>query len=272
MPFFETAERTRLAYEDYGSGSPIVFAGSCMLSTDMWEYQIPYFVGQGYRCIAMDWRGHGRSDRPSRGYDYDTIADDLATLIDHLDLQDVTLVGHSMGGAVVAHYIARHGESRIARIALVSALLPFLKQTSDNPVGVPEAAFEAMDEAIRSDRPRWLSDQAQVFFATNLSATVSPYLVDWMIRECEATAPYAVLSLQREIFHTDHRAALAGITTPTLVVHGAADFSAPVEVTGRRTAELVPHATYEEYATAGHGIFASHRDQLNRDLLDFITK
>jgi len=117
-----------------------------------------------------------------------------------------------------------------------------------------------------------LSDQAQVFFATNLSAAVSPYLVDWMIRECEATAPYAVLSLQRETFHTDHRAALAAITTPTLVVHGAADFSAPVEVTGRRTADLLPHATYEEYATAGHGIFASHRDRLNRDLLDFITK
>ncbi len=270
MPFIETADGTQIAYEDYGTGQPILFAGSAMLSTDMWEYQIPYLVEQGYRCVAMDWRGHGRSDRPSTGYDFDTLADDLAALIEHLDLRELTLVGHSMGGAVATRLLARHGVQRVSRIALVSAMLPFLKQTDDNPGGVPEAAFDALSAAIRTDRLKWLSDQSQVFFATHLGAAVSPYLVDWTIQQCAATAPFAVLELQRAIFHTDHRATLEAVTVPALVVHGAADFSAPVDVTGRRTASLIAHASYKEYPDAGHGIFASHHADLNADLLEFI--
>ncbi|WP_214409499.1 alpha/beta fold hydrolase [Sphaerisporangium fuscum] len=268
--FFETADGTRLAYEDYGQGRPIVFVSSCMLSTDMWEYQIPFFVERGYRCIALDRRGHGRSDRPSGGYDMDTTTDDLAALIEHLDLRDAILVGHSMGGAEVARYLARHGEERVDRAVFISAMLPFLKLTDDNPSGVPEALFDTMIARIRSDRPKWLSDQAQVFFATHLGPAVSPALIDWMIRECEATSPWAVLHFQQAIFHADHRAELRGITIPTLVVHGAADFSAPVDVTGRRTAELIPGTVYKEYPTAGHGIFVSHQDELNTDLLEFI--
>ncbi len=270
MPFFDAADRTRLAYEDYGSGSPIVFASSAMLSTDMWEYQIPFFLEQGYRCIAMDWRGHGRSDRPSTGYDFDTLTDDLGSLISHLDLRDITLVGHSMGAAVAARLASQQGEGgRVRRVALISGMVPFLKLTEDNP-GIPEAAFDALLAAIRADRLKWLSDQAQVFFATHLGAAVSPYLVNWTINQCAATAPYAVHSLQRAVFHTDHRAALQALTLPTLIVHGAADFSAPVEVTGRRTAEMVRHSQYKEYPDAGHGIFASHHDELNADLLEFI--
>jgi pimeloyl-ACP methyl ester carboxylesterase len=137
MPFFETTDGTRLAYEDYGTGAPIVFAASWALDADMWEYQVPFFLDNGYRCVPLDRRGHGRSDRPSGGYDLDTLADDLAELVERLDLSDITLVGHSAGGAEVARYLARHGEERVARVVFASATIPFLKQTADNPDGAP---------------------------------------------------------------------------------------------------------------------------------------
>ncbi|MEU1730234.1 alpha/beta hydrolase [Streptosporangium sp. NPDC020145] len=151
MPYFETADGTRLAYEDYGTGKPIMFVASWALGADMWEYQVPFFVEQGYRCVLLDRRGHGRSDRPSGGYDIDTRADDLATLVEHLDLREITLVGHSAGGGEVARYLVRHGEERVSRVAFVSAVLPFLKRTDDNPHGAPEMLCEAVIAQFRKD-------------------------------------------------------------------------------------------------------------------------
>ncbi|REK85577.1 alpha/beta hydrolase [Streptomyces inhibens] len=268
--FFETHDGTRLFYEDYGQGETIVFVASAMLNTDMWEYQIPFFAERGFRCVAFDRRGHGRSDRPSAGYDVDSTADDLAALLAHLDLRDVTLVGHSLGGAEIARYLARHGSERVTRAVFIAAMLPFLKQTDDNPHGLPEAAMAASMAQMRADRPKWLARQAQAFFATHLGNEVSPALIDHTMAQCLSASPWATLQAQREVLHTDHRAGLREIGIPTLVVHGAADFSAPVEVTGRRTAELIPGTTYKEYPTAGHGIYASHHAQLNADLLEFI--
>ncbi|MGI5170117.1 alpha/beta fold hydrolase [Spirillospora sp. CA-253888] len=268
--FFTASDGTRLAYEDYGHGPAIVFVASAMLNAGMWEYQLPFFIERGFHCVAFDRRGHGRSDRPSDGYDIDTGADDLAALVEHLDLRDVVLVGHSTGGAEVARYLARHGQERVGRVVFVSAPMPFMKQTDDNPGGVPEAALEAMLAQIRADRPRWLTMQAQAFFATHLGNDVSPARLDWMIRMCLDTTPWATLRMQHAAFHTDHRATLPEITVPALVVHGDADFSIPVEVSGRRTAALVPGAVYKEYPAAGHGLFVSHADRLNADVLEFI--
>lgn len=268
--YFTSTDGTRIAYEDYGRGAPIVFVASAMLNADMWEHQIPFFVERGFRCVAFDRRGHGRSDRPSTGYEPDTCADDLAALIEHLDLRGVTLVGHSLGGAESARYLARHGEDRVARVAFVSAVLPFLKQTGDNPEGIPEAVFEGVIAQIRADRPKWLARQSQAFFATHLGNDVSPEQVDLTYRQCLSASPWAVLRCQEALFHADHRASLREITVPALVVHGAVDFSAPIDVTGRRTAALVPGAVYREYPTGGHGIYVSHKDELNADLLDFI--
>jgi pimeloyl-ACP methyl ester carboxylesterase len=274
MPHFTTTDGTRLAYEDHdtsgGTGEPIVFVASWVLDTDMWEYQIPYFAERGYRCIALDRRGHGRSDRPSAGYDIDTTGDDLAALLEHLDLTGVTLVGHSFGGAEVARYLARHGEERVARVAFVSAVLPFLKQTDDNPEGLPEAALEATIAQFRTDRPQWFARQAQVWYATHLGNDVSPALIDWTIGKCLSTSPWAATQLFRSMFHADHRAGLREITVPTLVVHGAADTSAPVALTGRRTSQLVPGCRYVEYPTAGHGLFVTHAQQLNAELLELL--
>ncbi|PNE36745.1 MULTISPECIES: alpha/beta fold hydrolase [Streptomyces] len=268
--FFEGHDGTRLWYEEYGEGEPLVFVSSAMLFTDMWEYQIPYFVERGYRCIAFDRRGHGRSDRPSGGYDTASTSDDLAALLEHLDLTGATLIGHSLGGAEVACYLARHGSGRVRRAAFVAATLPFMKQTEDNPQGLPETAFEQSMELLRNDRPRWMAHQAQVFFATHLGNDVHPLLIDFTIQQVMTCAPYATLQVQQAVFHTDHRAGLREIDIPTLVVHGAADFSAPIDVTGRRTAELIPGADYKEYPDAGHGLYASHHARLNADLLEFL--
>jgi pimeloyl-ACP methyl ester carboxylesterase len=270
MPFFDTPDGTRLSYEDYGTGAPIVLAASWALNADMWEYQVPFFVEQGYRCVLYDRRGHGRSDRPSAGYDLDTLAADLAGLIQHLDLRQVTLVGHSAGGAEVARYLARHGQDRVARVAFVSAVLPFLKQSADNPEGLPEAACEAVIAQFQRDRPKWFSDRAQGFFATHLGNDVSPALIDHTMRQCLSASPMATTQMWRSMFHTDHRAGLREIGVPALIVHGAADQSAIIDVSGRRTARLVPGNVYKEYPTAGHGLFVTHRDALNADILELI--
>ncbi|MFF0500126.1 alpha/beta fold hydrolase [Nocardia aobensis] len=268
--YFTTTDGTTLAYEDYGTGEPIVFVAGAMLNTEMWEYQIPYFTERGYRCIALDRRGHGRSDRPSTGYDIDTTADDLGALLDHLDLRGATLVGHSTGGAEIARYLARHGESRVARVVFLAAILPFMKATDDNPGGIPEAMLDALVDSIRTDRGRWLARQSQIYFNSHLNPDVSPEHIDITYRQCLSTAPWATLHMQQAVFHCDNREALRGITVPTLIVHGALDFSAPAEVTGRRTAELMPEAVYKEYPTAGHGLYTSHAAEFNDDLLEFV--
>lgn len=270
MPFFETADGTRLAYEDYGAGPPIVFVSAWVLNADMWEYQVPFFAEHGYRCVLPDRRGHGRSDRPPSGYDLDTRADDLATLIGQLDLREVTLVAHSMGGGEAVRYLARHGQERIARVAFLAAALPCLKLAEDNPLGLPEAVSETMVAQLRTDRPKWFADRAQGYFATHLGNDVSPALIDNEVRRCLSASPVATVEVWQAGFHADHRAELRATTVPALIIHGAADQSAPIDLTSRRTAELVAGCVYKEYPTAGHGLYITHAEQVNADLLDFI--
>lgn len=270
MFFITPTDGATLAYEDYGTGPSVVFVAGAMLGSDMWEYQLPFFLDRGFRCVTLDRRGHGRSDRPRGGYDLDTTAEDLAALLEHLELTDVTLVGHSTGGAEITRYLARHGESRVARVAFVSAILPFLKLTDDNPAGVPEAVLDDMLHRIRTDRPKWMARQSQLYFAEQFGTEVSPEQADLTYRQCLSTPSWVILKIQEAIFHSDNREALRAITVPVLIVHGDADFSAPIEVTGRRTAELVPSADYREYPNAGHGLYVTHADRLNDELLDFL--
>ncbi len=271
MPYFETTDGTRLAYEDYGTGRPVVFNASWTLNADMWERQIPYIAERGYRCIALDRRGHGRSERPSTGYDLDTTADDLAALFEHLDLRDAVLVGHSMGGAEAAHYLARHGEDRVAKVAFVSATLPFLMRTDDNPGGVPEEILIAGVDDLRRDRANWFTRQSQAFFATQLGNAISPAAIEATIQQTMSASPWATVKLMESLVRTDFRDGLRKITIPVLIIHGVADFSANIDLTARRTAELIPGRIYTEYPTAGHGLFLTHADELNDDLLEFIA-
>ncbi|WP_067532692.1 alpha/beta fold hydrolase [Nocardia crassostreae] len=270
MGFFRTADGTDLAYEDYGTGTPMVFVAGWSLHSDMWEYQVPFFLEQGYRCILLDRRGHGRSDRPSTGYDVDTRADDLAALLDQLDLRDVILVAHSAGGGEVVRYLARHGQDRIARIALLAPAIPFMCQTEDNPVGVPRAALEASQAQFRADRPKWYADRGQGYFATHLGTGVSQAVMDAEMQRCMQAAPYAALVMQREIFTADHRADVAALTLPLLLLHGIPDQSIPIDVSSRQAIKLAPHAVYKEYPDAGHGLYISHAAQVNADILEFL--
>jgi non-heme chloroperoxidase len=234
MPFIVAADGTELAYESYGQGDPVLFCNGVMLSTSMWDYQVPFLVDRGYRCV----------------------------------LHDVRLAGHSGGAAVAARYLAEHASKRVHNLTLLSPMLPFLKRTPDNPGGLPEDLFDGLMSALRTDRTRWLADQQQLFFASHLKQ-VSPNLIDWTRRDCEAASMYAVLALQRHVFHDDNRRFVDEIDVPTLVMHGAADFSAPVEVCGRPTAAAIAHSKYVELPDAGHGMYASHYESVNDELLRF---
>ncbi|MCX4745649.1 alpha/beta hydrolase [Kitasatospora sp. NBC_01287] len=270
MPYITSADQTSLYYEDWGSGTPIVFVNTWGLGTGMWENQVPFLVEQGFRCVTYDRRGTKRSDRPGHGYDFDTLADDLAALLDQLDLHDVVLVGHSMGGGEVTRYLARHGaQGRVAKAALLSALTPYVSWAEDNPNGFPPFAHDAVAAVIKADRAKYWAGWPGALFGTHLGNQISAETTDWLLREVMETPMMPTLATWHSIFHTDFRDDLRGFTVPTLIVHGTADQNALPELTGRRTAELVPGNTFKEYEGAAHGLFVTHKDQLNADLLDF---
>ncbi|GAA5031610.1 alpha/beta fold hydrolase [Actinopolymorpha pittospori] len=270
MPFITAADGTLLAYEDYGSGPTVVFIAGWALSADMWEHQVPWFVSAGHRCVLLDRRGHARSQRPSTGYDLDTLSDDIAALLDQLDLRDVTLVGHSFGGVEVAHHLSRHGSGRVARAVFLAACLPSMRRSEANPDGLPQEVIDATMAALRADRQKWLHDGSQAFFATHLGNDVSPALIDDAIRQCLNVAPMAALAVQETNLAAAHEVELAELDLPVLVLHGAADASALVQITGRRTAAIVPGAVYREYPTAGHGLYITHAETINADIAEFI--
>jgi non-heme chloroperoxidase len=267
MPYVETHDHIRLFYVDAGSGRPVVLVASAWLNSRMWELQIPYLVGQGFRCVAYDRRGHGRSDWPWTGYDYDTLADDLASLIERLDLQDVALVSHSAGAGEIVRYLARHGSARIAGIAIVCGTTPFPMQTGNNPEGIDRALMEA-DMALRTaDRPKWFADNADGFFGVGLPGIhVSPEYVQFMVRECLTCSAWATAEFFRTGFTSDLRDELRDITVPALVIHGDHDVQAPIGICGRKTAQLVAGNTFVVYENAAHALFCTHADRLNGDL------
>ena len=271
MPFIEANDRTSLFYQDWGTGEIMLFVHGWCLGADMWEYQMPPLVDEGLRCIAYDIRGCGRSDRPGHGYEFDTLADDLATVIEHLDLHDITLVGHSMGSAQIVRYLARHGSDRVARVALVSTTAPFLLRTEDNPDGVDESVLVEMVTALYNDRAQWAAAIANPWFGNGLpSVSVSPELVDWGVGLFLKASAKAAIDMLRASFVTDLRIDTRAVAVPTLIVHGDTDVMVPFEVSARRVAEAIPHAELKVYENASHGLFVSHKDRLNGDLLSLL--
>ena len=267
--FIETADGVKLAYSDWGAGKPVVFIHAWALPSPMWDYQIGPLSERGLRCITYDRRGHGRSGKPSTGYDCDTLADDLAALLTQLDLRNVTLVSHSFGSAEVVRYMTRHGADRIGKIVLIApAALPFVMKTADNPNGIPAEALEFFrTRVLQADFPKWLEEGRQAFFV----ADTSPSLQNW-VKELMLSTPLQVaVETNRRITSTDFRGELPGITVPTLVIHGDKDVSAPIDITGRPTAALIPKAQFKLYEGAPHGLFLTHKDRLNADLISFIA-
>lgn len=268
MPFMQTTDATSLFYSDWGEGKAAVFAHAWALNSDMWAYQIPDFTDAGLRCVTYDRRGHGRSDRPRDGYHYDTFADDLASLIELLDLHEVTLIGHSLGCSEIIRYLSRHGDARVERLVLLAPTTPKLRKSIDNPDGLDETLLAASAQLLKNDVPQWCADNAPPFFGRT---PVSPGLTDWVIRQIVDT-PLKVLLDTATIFAiADFRPELPSIRVPTLILHGDLDASAPIELTGEKTAALIPGSRLLVYNGSGHGLYAADHERVNADILTFIN-
>jgi len=267
-----TGEEVQLSYKDYGKGRPVVLIHGWPLSKDMWEYQIDDLVNAGLRVIKYDRRGFGKSDKPWNGYDYDTFAHDLKAVMDTLDLQDAVLVGFSMGGGEVVRYLSRFGSNRVSKIVLVSSVTPYLLKTADNPEGVDESIFADMIAGIKKDRIGFLDDFGKQFFGVSLvNHPVSAPLLNYYLQLESVALPRATVQCVLAFGHTDFRRDVEAIAVPTLVIHGDDDKIVPIDVSGARTSKLIPGAVYKVYKGAPHGLFYTHRTQLNTDLVAFCT-
>jgi non-heme chloroperoxidase len=264
--FIHRKDGTALFYRDWGVGTPVLFVHSAGLNSEMWAYQMMPLTAQGFRCVAFDRRGHGRSSDPGRGYDFDTLADDLAAVIDALDLRNVTLVGHSMGCAEIARYLTRHGSGRIKRVALIAPTTPFLLKTENNPNGVDRVFFQQVRAQWLRDFPKWIAENTDPFFVPGTSSQIK----QWGTQMMYATSMQAHIECNIALTETDFREELKRLRVPVLVLHGTKDVSAPLPLTGQPTAQLIPGAELKVYEGAPHGIFVTHLEQVNQDLLRFI--
>lgn len=271
--FIVTADGARIYYKDWGSGPPIVFSHGWPLNADSWDAQLLFLAERGFRCIAHDRRGHGRSTQTWQGNDMNGYADDLAALITSLDLQGVTLVGFSTGGGEVVRYIGRHGTRRVARVVLVGAVPPFMLRTADNPQGVPIEVFDGIRAASLADRAQLYRDLADgPFFGGNRPGqTPSRGIRDTFWLQGMQSGHRNAFECIAAFSATDFRGDLDAIDVPTLVIHGTDDQVVPIDVGGRASAARIRGARLIEYADAPHGITDTHRDRLNADLLAFVS-
>jgi pimeloyl-ACP methyl ester carboxylesterase len=267
MPAFQTADGTSLFYKEWGRGQPMLFLSGLGCGTEMWDYQFAAFADAGFRCISFDRRGHGRSDQPAEGYDFDTFADDAAALIDKLDLRGATLVAHSMAGGEAVRYLTRHGGGRVARAVLIAPTTPCLLQGPNNLDGAVRAAFEAQWAQWRKDYPKWIDDNVAPF----LIPETSPAMMRWAAGLLQTPVPIAI-ACSRAMAEADFRAEMRRIETPCLVIHGDRDRSVPVEIGGAPSAALLPNAILLVYEGAPHGLMFTHMDRLHTDMLQFIRQ
>jgi pimeloyl-ACP methyl ester carboxylesterase len=263
VPIIDRPDGTRLWLTDWGSGEPLLFVHAAGLDSSSWAYQLTPLMRAGYRCVAYDRRGHGRSSVPGAGYDYDTLSDDLAAVIEALDLRDLTLIGHSMGCGEIVRYLTRHGAARIRRIALLAPTLPFFLKTADNPLGLERSFFEGLRAAWLRDYPGWAWQQTPAFFTPGTSQA----LQQWGFTLGTQTSLHAILESNIAVTETDFRAELPRISVPTLILHGTEDKSCPLAMTGERTAKLIPGARLEVIDGAPHGLILTHAERVNAELL-----
>jgi len=270
MDTITTSDGTRIFFKDWGTGSPVLFSHGWPLSSDAWEDQMHFLAGRAFRCIAHDRRGHGRSGQPWNGNDMDTYADDLAALIDALDLRDVVLVGHSTGGGEVVRYVGRHGTSRVAKVVLVGAIPPLMLQTPANPGGLPLSVFDDIRAGVVKDRSQYFKDLSVPFYGANRpGASVSQGVLDafWRLgMQAGFASAYDCIKVFSE---TDLTGDLEKIDVPTLIVHGDDDQIVPIGASAFLAAKMVKQATLTIYRGAGHGIPTTLKDRLNADLLAF---
>ena len=273
MGTITTSDGTQISYKDWGSGQPVVFSHGWPLNADAWDDQATLVAANGFRAIAHDRRAHGRSSQPWVGHDLDTYADDLAQLIDALDLQDVVLVGHSTGGGEVTRYLGRHGSARVAKVVLLGAIPPLMLKTEANPKGTPMEAFDAIRQGVSADRSQFYKELSVPFYGANRpGAQVSEGVREAFWLWSMQVGLKGAYDCIKAFSETDLTEDLRRIDVPTLIVHGDDDQIVPIDASARRWAQLVKGGTLKVYRGASHGLaqVAPTKDQFNTDLLDFL--
>ena len=277
MPYLNVAPEgqhpTNIFYTDRGQGRPVVLIHGWPYSGSMFEYQANVLLREGFRCVIYDRRGFGRSDFPGDGYDYDTMTDDLAKLMDHLSLENATLLGFSMGGGEVARYFTRHGGKGVVQAILVSAVTPSMEKTPENPDGVPQETFDGMMQGMLDDRPKFLAGFQKDFFGYGvLSSPLSDELFHQQLMIATAASSIATQRCAQAFATTHFEDDCRAMSVPTLIIHGEKDVTVPIETSGDRAAKLIPDNTYRVYDGEPHGLHLTAREKFNTDLVTFLKR
>jgi non-heme chloroperoxidase len=273
MAEITSKDGTKLYYKDWGSGQPVVFSHGWPLSADAWEDQMLFLASKGYRCIAHDRRGHGRSSQPWNGNDMDTYADDLSALVAALDLRNAIHVGHSTGGGEVARYIGRHGTARVAKAVLIGAITPLMLKTAANPGGLPMEVFDGLRASVLADRSQFFKDLTAPFYGANRpGAKVSQGLRDSFWLQGMQAGFKNVFDCIKAFSETDHTDDLRRMTVPTLIIHGDDDQIVPIGAAAHAAAKIAPKNQLKVYPGAPHGLCSTYKDQINADLLAFFKE
>ncbi|RQR35800.1 alpha/beta hydrolase [Burkholderia sp. Bp9090] len=271
MNTITTKDGTQIYFKDWGSGRPVVFSHGWPLCADAWDAQMLFLVQHGYRVIAHDRRGHGRSSQPSQGNDMDTYADDLAALMNALDLREATLVGHSTGGGEVAHYIGRHGTKRVAKAVLIGAVPPQMVKSASNPGGLPMDVFDGIRKNVAENRSQFYKDLAVPFFGFNRpNVKVSQGTIDAFWAQGMMGGVYGQYQCVREFSEVDYTEDLKKIDVPTLILHGDDDQIVPIDDSARLSAKIVKHAQLKVIPGGAHGMCVVNADLINAELLAFL--
>lgn len=273
MPYISAHDDTKLYVKDWGAGRPVILLHGWPLSADSWDDAAVALANAGFRAIAYDRRGFGRSDQPWNGYEYNTLADDLAAVIEQTGATDAAIVGFSMGGGEVARYMSRHGGKNVSQAALIASVVPYMPKTPDNPDGTDPAVFEKMAASMQDDRAHFFASFFRDFFGAGLiSSPVSDEVIEWARSVAMQASLKATLDCAKAFASTDFRGDLPAFSVPTLIVHGTADKTVPIDPAGRAAARSIPHSKLIEYDGAPHGLFATHKAQLTKDLLAFLKQ
>ncbi len=271
MKNITTADSTQLYVKDWGKGQPVILMSGWPLSSDSWDDIAMEIASAGFRTIAYDRRGFGRSSQPWGGYDYNTLADDLAEVVKQTDAKEAVLVGFSMGGGEVARYMSRHQGKSVSKAVLISSVVPFMLKTSDNPEGTEQAVFDDMAKSIKEDRAKFFTDFFKDFFGISLpSKPVSDETLIWASNQAMQASLKATLECEKSFSSTDFRKDLAAFKVPTLIVHGTSDKTVPINASARAAAKGIEKSTLIEYDGAAHGLFATEKLRLTQDILNFL--
>jgi len=271
MSYVTTTDGVKLYYKDWGSGRPVVMMHGWPLSSDTFDDLSMALADAGFRAISYDRRGFGRSQQPWDGYDYDTLADDLAAVLEHTRATDATLLGFSMGGGEVARYLSKHGAANVKQAILIASIVPYMLKTPDNPNGTPQAMFDKIGAGIKDDRARFWAGFFKDFYSVSLAShPVSDEVLEWSRDLSMHASLKATLGCAKAFGTTDLRPDLAAFTVPTLIIHGTDDKTVPIDASARAAAAGIPGSTLIEYEGGPHGLLASHKDRVIADVLKFV--